>query len=77
MIAKSAQQPALRDPVIYINGGPGEPLTAYAVYQTRKPYAAQRDLILVEQRSIGRSDLTCAAISTAGFWRGTGPLDRG
>jgi hypothetical protein len=49
----------------------------YAVYQARKPYAAQRDLILVEQRSIGRSDLTCAAISTAGFWRGTGSLDRG
>ena len=29
VIAKSAQQPALRDPVIYINGGPGEPLTIH------------------------------------------------
>ena len=74
---KSSQQPAFRDPVIYINDGPGEPLTVYAVYQARKPYAAQRDLILVDQRGVGRSDLTCAAISTAGFWRGTGSLDRG
>jgi pimeloyl-ACP methyl ester carboxylesterase len=28
----------------------------YAVYQARKPYAAQRDLILVDQRGIGRSE---------------------
>jgi hypothetical protein len=56
VIAKSARQPALRDPVIYINGGPGEPLTIYAAYQTQKPYAAQRDLILVDQRGIGRSE---------------------
>ncbi len=56
VIAKSAQPPALRDPVIYINGGPGEPLTIYAAYQTQKPYAAQRDLILVDQRGIGRSE---------------------
>jgi pimeloyl-ACP methyl ester carboxylesterase len=56
VIAKSAQQPALRDPVIYINGGPGEPLTIYAAYQAQKPYAAQRDLILVDQRGIGRSE---------------------
>jgi len=56
VIAKSARQPALRDPVIYINGGPGEPLTMYAAYQAQKPYAAQRDLILVDQRGIGRSE---------------------
>ena len=74
---KSAQQPAFRDPVIYINGGPGEPLTAYAVYQTRKPYAAQRDLILVDHRGIGRSEPDLCRDSTAGFWRGTGSLDRG
>jgi hypothetical protein len=37
VIAKSAQQPAFRDSVIYINGGPGEPLTGYAVYQARNP----------------------------------------
>ena len=56
VIAKSAQQPAFRDPVIYINGGPGEPLTVYAAYQAREPYAAQRDLILVDQRGTGRSE---------------------
>jgi pimeloyl-ACP methyl ester carboxylesterase len=28
----------------------------YAAFQARKPYAAQRDLILVDQRGIGRSE---------------------
>src|SRR6516225_1442412 len=28
----------------------------YAAYQAQKPYAAQRDLILVDQRGIGRSE---------------------
>ncbi len=56
VIVESAQQPALPDPVVYINGGPGEPLTVYAAYQARHPYAAQRDLILVDQRGIGRSE---------------------
>jgi pimeloyl-ACP methyl ester carboxylesterase len=56
VIAKSAQQPALPDPVTYINGGPGEPLTVYAAYQARRPYAARRDLILVDQRGTGRSE---------------------
>jgi pimeloyl-ACP methyl ester carboxylesterase len=56
VIAKSAQQPGFRDPVNYINGGPGEPLTVYAAYQAREPYAAQRDLILVDQRGTGRSE---------------------
>jgi pimeloyl-ACP methyl ester carboxylesterase len=46
----------LSDPVVYINGGPGEPLTAYAAYQARQPYAARRDLILVDQRGTGRSE---------------------
>lgn len=56
VIAKSAQQPALPDPVIYISGGPGEPLTVYAAFQAQHPYAAQRDLILVDQRGTGRSE---------------------
>jgi pimeloyl-ACP methyl ester carboxylesterase len=56
VIVKSTQQPALPDPVIYINGGPGEPLTVYAAYQVRQPYAVQRDLILLDQRGIGRSE---------------------
>ena len=56
VIAKSIKQPVLPDPVIYINGGPGEPLTVYTAYQARNPYAAQRDLILVDQRGTGRSE---------------------
>jgi hypothetical protein len=56
VVAKSAEQPSLPDPVVYINGGPGGPLTIYADYQARHPYAPRRDLILVDQRGTGRSE---------------------
>ena len=56
VVVKSAQQPALPDPVVYISGGPGSPLTKYAAYQARSPYAPDRDLILVDQRGVGRSE---------------------
>jgi pimeloyl-ACP methyl ester carboxylesterase len=56
VVVGSAQQPALPDPVVYISGGPGGPLTIYADYQARHPYATKRDLILVDQRGMGRSE---------------------
>jgi pimeloyl-ACP methyl ester carboxylesterase len=56
VIVKSAQQPALSEPVVYISGGPGSPLTIYADHQARTPYAPSRDLILVDQRGTGRSE---------------------
>jgi pimeloyl-ACP methyl ester carboxylesterase len=56
VVIKSAQQPSLPDPVVYISGGPGNPLTIYATYQARNPYAPRRDLILVDQRGTGRSE---------------------
>jgi len=56
VIAKSAEQPSSPDPVVYISGGPGGPLTIYADYQARHPYAPGRDLILVDQRGTGRSE---------------------
>jgi pimeloyl-ACP methyl ester carboxylesterase len=56
VVVRSAQQPALSDPVVYINGGPGSPLTIYADHQARSPYAPGRDLILVDQRGTGRSE---------------------
>ena len=56
VVVRSAQQPALPDPVVYINGGPGSPLTIYADHQARTPYAPDRDLILVDQRGTGRSE---------------------
>ena len=56
VLIASAQQPAKADPVVYISGGPGGPLTIYAGYQARHPYAAGRDLILVDQRGMGRSE---------------------
>jgi pimeloyl-ACP methyl ester carboxylesterase len=56
VVIKSEQQPSWPDPVVYINGGPGSPLTVYAAYQARVPYAPRRDLILVDQRGTGRSE---------------------
>jgi pimeloyl-ACP methyl ester carboxylesterase len=56
VVVASAQQPATPDPVIYINGGPGYPITIYAAQQARVPYAPSRDLILVDQRGTGRSE---------------------
>jgi len=56
VVIASAQQPAHPDPVVYISGGPGGPLTIYAGFQARHPYAADRDLVLVDQRGMGRSE---------------------
>ncbi|MGA8379946.1 MAG: alpha/beta fold hydrolase [Stellaceae bacterium] len=56
VVVRSAQQPVFPDPVVYINGGPGSPLTIYADHQARTPYAPSRDLILVDQRGTGRSE---------------------
>ena len=56
VVVRSAQQPAFPDPVVYINGGPGSPLTIYADQQARTRYTAGRDLVLVDQRGTGRSE---------------------
>lgn len=56
VIAQSANHPALPDPLLYISGGPGAPLTVYAGFQATRPYAPGRDLILVDQRGTGRSE---------------------
>lgn len=56
VVAQSAVHPALPDPLLYISGGPGGPLTVYAGDQAAHPYAPGRDLILVDQRGTGRSE---------------------
>jgi pimeloyl-ACP methyl ester carboxylesterase len=56
VVVRSARQPAFPDPVVYISGGPGSPLTIYADQQARTRYAAGHDLILVDQRGTGRSE---------------------
>jgi pimeloyl-ACP methyl ester carboxylesterase len=56
VVIRSAQQPAFPEPVVYVSGGPGGPLTIYAEHQARTPYAAVCDLILVDQRGTGRSE---------------------
>jgi pimeloyl-ACP methyl ester carboxylesterase len=56
VVVRSPRQPAFAEPVVYISGGPGSPLTIYADHHARTPYAPNRDLILVDQRGIGRSE---------------------
>lgn len=56
VVIDSEQKPALSDPVVYINGGPGEPITVYAAAQARKPYAPGRSLVLIDQRGTGDSE---------------------
>jgi pimeloyl-ACP methyl ester carboxylesterase len=81
VVVRSAQQPALSDPVLYVNGGPGSPLTIFAGHQARNPYAPGRDLILVDQRGTGRSEpRLCpdldAALADAAPAVATEPSDR-
>ena len=56
VIVSSTHQTALPEPVVYISGGPGGPLTIYAGHQAQTPYAPGRDLILVDQRGTGQSE---------------------
>ena len=56
VVIESEQRPALPDPVVYISGGPGEPITVYAAAQARRPYAPRRDLVLIDQRGTGDSE---------------------
>ncbi len=56
VVIASERQPARGDPVVYISGGPGSPLTIFSGFQARHPYAIDRDLILVDQRGTGRSE---------------------
>ena len=56
VVIGSEQKPALPDPVVYINGGPGEPITVYAAAQAKTPYAPGRDLVLIDQRGTGESE---------------------
>ena len=63
VLVHSSRQPAQPDPVVFINGGPGSPLIAYTDYQAQHPYADDRDLILVDQRGIGRSEPTLCPVA--------------
>jgi pimeloyl-ACP methyl ester carboxylesterase len=71
VVVRSLQQPALPDPIVYINGGPGSPLTLYTDYQARHPYAKGRDLVLVDQRGIGRSEPAICPGAAAALLRAT------
>jgi pimeloyl-ACP methyl ester carboxylesterase len=56
VVIESDQKPELPDPVVYINGGPGEPITVYAAAQATKLYAPRRSLVLIDQRGTGLSE---------------------
>src|SRR5438270_4170699 len=56
VVIQSEQKSELADPVLYINGGPGEPITVYAAPQAKRPYALGRSLVLIDQRGTGDSE---------------------
>jgi pimeloyl-ACP methyl ester carboxylesterase len=56
VVIRSEPQPATSDPVVYISGGPGSPLTVYSNARATHPLISGRDLILVDQRGMGRSE---------------------
>jgi len=68
VVVRSAQQPAFPDPVVYISGGPGSPLTIKAARHARTPYAPGRDLILVDQRGTGQSEPKLCPDLAGGFF---------
>lgn len=66
VVIASATQPAPPDADLYISGGPGGPLTAFAEAQARHPLAADRDQVLVDQRGTGASEpALCPALDGA------------
>ncbi len=56
VVIRNGPQPASSYPVVYISGGPGSPLTIYSNARATHPLVAGRDLILVDQRGMGRSE---------------------
>jgi len=63
-VIRSGQESELPDPVVYINGGPGEPITVHAAAQAKRPYAPGRSLVLIDQRGTGDSEpRICPALS--------------
>jgi len=56
VVIQSEPKPDLADPVVYINGGPGEPITVYAAALAKRPYAPGRSLVLIDQRGTGHSE---------------------
>ena len=67
VVIRSERQPASPEPVVYMSGGPGGPLTVYATYQAAHPLAAGRDIILVDQRGTGRSEPKLCPSLAGGF----------
>jgi pimeloyl-ACP methyl ester carboxylesterase len=56
VVIQSERKSELPEPVVYISGGPGEPITVYAAAQAKTPYASGRDLVLIDQRGTGDSE---------------------
>ena len=67
VVIRSDRQPAAAEPVVYMSGGPGGPLTAFTSYQAEHPLAAGRDIILVDQRGTGRSEPGLCPSLAGGF----------
>jgi pimeloyl-ACP methyl ester carboxylesterase len=55
VVIRATGGPTAHDPVLYVQGGPGFPLIDHADYMVHQIFAPGRDLILVDQRGMGRS----------------------
>jgi len=55
------------DPVVHLHGGPGQGDLARIFIYLNSPFLAERDLILMDQRGVGRSEpaLACPEVDTA------------
>ena len=76
VVIKSEPSPSLPDPVVYISGGPGEPLTIYADHQARMPYAPGRDPSSSINAEPGGRSRASARSLTASCWTRTSTPSR-
>jgi pimeloyl-ACP methyl ester carboxylesterase len=56
VVIRADRQPPASEPVVYLSGGPGGPLTTFTSYQAEHPLVDGRDIILVDQRGTGHSE---------------------
>lgn len=56
MIVRAAGREKSSDPVLFLSGGPGVSATANLGKWINQPFLKNRDLILVDQRGVGRSE---------------------
>jgi pimeloyl-ACP methyl ester carboxylesterase len=67
-VIPATHAPALADPIVVLQGGPGEDTISSAAYYAERfaPLLADRDLLLIDQRGTGKSGALPCALYSAG-----------